>query len=148
MPDRMPLRVPLYISINLLLHMYYYCCLLSSKLSDWQILVGEKGNRRKSSNSINCIQEGFCFDFCQPTSDMLCTTDDGCMIRKWPGEHGRELHPKSKFLVTTEAYLSATFGQNISDFFDLYLHWVSVVRESTGWKADKSYLCAVLCSEP
>ena len=27
----------------------------------------------------------------------------------------------------TEAYLSATFGPNISDFFDLCLHWVSVV---------------------
>ena len=50
------------------------------------------------------------------------------MIRKWPGEHGRELHPKAKFLVTAKAYLSATLGPNISDFYDLCLHWVSVVR--------------------
>ena len=49
-------------------------------------------------------------------------------MRKWPAEHGRELHTKPKFLVMAKAYLSATFGQNISDFFDLYLHWVSVVR--------------------
>ena len=51
-------------------------------------------------------------------------------MRKWPAEHGRELHTKPKFLVMAKAYLSATFGQNISDFFDLYLHWVSVVRAS------------------
>jgi hypothetical protein len=28
-------------------------------------------------------------------------------------EQSRELHPKPKFLVVTEAYLSATFGQKI-----------------------------------
>jgi hypothetical protein len=50
------------------------------------------------------------------------------MIRKWPAEHGRELHPKPKFLVTVKAYLSATFGANILRLFDLSLHWVSVVR--------------------
>ena len=48
-------------------------------------------------------------------------TEDGIMIRKWPSEH-----PKLNFLVTSEAYLSSEFGQNISDFF-LCLHWVSVV---------------------
>ena len=40
-------------------------------------------------------------------------TEDGFMIRKWPTEHGRELRPRPKFLVTAEAYLSATFGPNI-----------------------------------
>ena len=45
-------------------------------------------------------------------------------IRKWPAEHGWELHPKPKFLVTAEAYLSATFGTNNSDFFDLFLHCI------------------------
>ena len=34
------------------------------------------------------------------------------MIRKWPAEHGRELHPKPKFLVTVKAYLSTTLGPN------------------------------------
>ena len=51
------------------------------------------------------------------------------MIRKGPAKHGQELHSKSKFLVKAEAYLSATFGPKISDFFDICLHWVSVVRE-------------------
>ena len=51
-------------------------------------------------------------------------------MRKWSAEHGRELHTQPKFLVMAKAYLSATFGQNISGFFDLYLHWVSVVRAS------------------
>ena len=52
--------------------------------------------------------------------------EDGCMIRKLPAEHGRELHPQAKFLVTAKAYLSATFGPNI---LHICLHWVSVVRE-------------------
>ena len=52
------------------------------------------------------------------------------MIRKWPVEHGQELHPEPNFLVIGEAYLSATFGPNISDFFDSCFHWVSIVRES------------------
>ena len=34
-----------------------------------------------------------------------------------------------KFLVMSEAYLSASFGPNISDFFDLCLHWLSIVRD-------------------
>ena len=42
-------------------------------------------------------------------------------------EQSRELHPKPKFLVVTEAYLSATFGQKIQIYFDLCLLWVSVV---------------------
>ena len=50
------------------------------------------------------------------------------MIRKWPAEQGQELHPKPKFFVTAELYLSATFGPKISDFFDLCLNWMSVVR--------------------
>ena len=33
--------------------------------------------------------------------------------------------------TSNHAYLSATFGQNISDFFDLYLHWVSVVKDTS-----------------
>lgn len=48
------------------------------------------------------------------------------MVRKWPAEHGRELHSNPKVFVTAEAYLSTTFGPNISDSSD----WVSIVR---GW---------------
>ena len=38
------------------------------------------------------------------------------------------LGPKPKCLVTTKAYLSATFGPKISDLLDLFLHWASVVH--------------------
>ena len=47
-------------------------------------------------------------------------------------EHDQELHTKPKFLVTAEAYLSAPFGPNISNVFDLCLHCVSVVKTSRG----------------
>ena len=50
------------------------------------------------------------------------------MVRKWPKEHNQELHPKLKSLVWTEAYLSAILGPNILGFFDICLHWSSVVR--------------------
>ena len=36
------------------------------------------------------------------------------------------INPNVYFMV--KAYLSATFGTDISDLFDLCLHWVSVVR--------------------
>ena len=49
-----------------------------------------------------------------------------------------QLHPKPKILVTVEAYLSATFGPNIADFFDLCFHWVSVVRVSEGDRTTQS----------
>ena len=52
----------------------------------------------------------------------LIDTEGGYMIRKWPA---KPQHPKTTFFVTAGAYLFAT---NISDFFDLCLHWVSVVR--------------------
>ena len=51
------------------------------------------------------------------------------MIRKWPGEYGQVLHHKHKFIITAEVHLSATFGPNISDFIDLCLDWVSIVRD-------------------
>jgi hypothetical protein len=54
------------------------------------------------------------------------------MIKKWSAEHDQELHPKAKFLVTAKAYLSAPFVPNISNFFDLCLHWVSVIKTSRG----------------
>ena len=44
------------------------------------------------------------------TANMLCRHE--YRVRKYPAEHGWELHPKPKFLVTAEAYLSATFGTN------------------------------------
>ena len=39
------------------------------------------------------------------------------MISKWPVKHNQALRPKPKHVVT--AYMSATFGQNMSNFFDL-----------------------------
>ena len=49
------------------------------------------------------------------------------MIRKWPVDHGQELHPKLKFLVTAEAYLSTTFVPNISDCFYLFMPSLGVL---------------------
>ena len=42
--------------------------------------------------------------------------DEEMACKTWP----RITHPTQIF----------SYGQNISDFFDLYLHWVSVVRAS------------------
>ena len=52
------------------------------------------------------------------------------MIRKWPAEQGQELHPKPKLLAATKGCFSATFDPNTSDFFDLSIHWVSVVHDT------------------
>ena len=32
-------------------------------------------------------------------------------------------------IVTAEAYFSAKFGPNVSDFFDLCLHWVLMMKD-------------------
>ena len=60
----------------------------------------------------------------------LHITEEGWMIREWyvEQEHGQEIFPKPKHLVTAKAYLSAVVGPIISDFFDFCIHWVSVVR--------------------
>ena len=44
-----------------------------------------------------------------------------------PNNMSTTVHPKTKFLVMAQAYLSAIFGPNISNFFYLCLHWASVV---------------------
>ena len=49
------------------------------------------------------------------------------MMRKWSAEHGQYWHPNPKFLVTVNAYLSATFGSNISGIFDLCYHLCSYI---------------------
>ena len=46
----------------------------------------------------------------------------------------RKLHTKPHFLVTTEAYLSALFGPNISNFFDLCLQCVRSQNIKRGYK--------------
>ena len=74
------------------------------------------------------------------------------MIKKWSAEHDQELHPKAKFLVTAKAYiyLCTAFGPNISDFFDLCLHWVSEVLElkcgETSFSGDDNNEVSVLNS--
>ena len=67
----------------------------------------------------------------------LWVTQDKLVVRKWPTdcstEHGRELCPDSKFLLMAETYLSTTFDPNISYFFDLCLHWVSLSSLLSIW---------------
>ena len=50
------------------------------------------------------------------------------MIKKLSEEQGQKLQPNHKCFVTAKAYLSATFGQNISDFH-FRLHWASLVHD-------------------
>ena len=68
------------------------------------------------------------FMFWQILGIFFINTKDGLVIRK----QGAELHFKPIFLVTAEIYLNIclphTFDPNISDFYDLCLHWASVVR--------------------
>ena len=52
------------------------------------------------------------------------TTDYGRPVRKLSSLHGRKSNPKPKFIGTAEAYFVCHIGP---DFFDLCLHWVSVV---------------------
>ena len=54
-------------------------------------------------------------------------TDYGRPEGKSPLMHGRKLNSNPKFLGTAEAYFVCHFGPKF-DFFDLCLHWVSVVR--------------------
>ena len=69
--------------------------------------------------------------FSSKKSEIVFSKNEGCMITKWPAEHGQELNPKSKFLVTAESYLSiCPFGPNISDFRPRP-HWVSIVRKKS-----------------
>ena len=57
-------------------------------------------------------------------------SDKDLTVRKWPADQGPELPPKPKFLAATKGHLSATFGTNNSEFFDLCLHWESVVHDT------------------
>ena len=43
--------------------------------------------------------------------------------KTWP-----RITPQSQMFNVAEAYLSATFNPDISNFFDLCLHWMSLVR--------------------
>ena len=55
------------------------------------------------------------------------TTDYGCPVRKMPSLHCRKSTTTPKLLGMAEAYFVCYIGPNFSDFFDLCLHWVSVV---------------------
>ena len=58
-------------------------------------------------------------------------TDYGHPVRKSSSLHGRKSTLTPKFLGTAEAYFACHIGPHrptFSDFFDLCLHWVSVVR--------------------
>ena len=56
---------------------------------------------------------------CEPRCYSECTKDV-TVIKRWFAEHGQRITPK--FLVTAKAQMSAIFGPNISDLFDLSPH--------------------------
>ena len=55
--------------------------------------------------------------------------DYGRPVRKSPSLHTQKSNPNPKFIGTAEAYVVCHIGPKISGFFDLCLHWVSVVRD-------------------
>ena len=61
-------------------------------------------------------------------SATVLTTDYGHLMRKSPSLHSRKSTPNPKFLGTAEAYFVCHVGPNFQIFFDICLHWVSVVR--------------------
>ena len=70
-------------------------------------------------------------------NQMLFSTDYGRPERKEPSLHGRKFTPTPKFLGTAEGKFCLPHRPKFSDFFDFFLHWVSVVR---GWKKMKATL--------
>ena len=56
-------------------------------------------------------------------------TDNGRRVRKSPSLHGRKSTPNPNFLVTSRSISFLPHRPKFSYFFDLYLHWVSVVRD-------------------
>ena len=73
--------------------------------------------------------------------------DNSKVHRGWTHDkemaHSQESHPKSKFLVTAEIYLSATFSLNISYFFG-FLHWMFVFQDKVNPKIIKLLPCSIL----
>ena len=60
--------------------------------------------------------------------------DYGCPVRKLSLLHGWKSTPSTKFLGTAEAYFVCHIGNlphqpKFSDFFDLCLHWLSIVHD-------------------
>ena len=62
---------------------------------------------------------------------ILPTPDYGRPETKKPALHGRTFTPTPKFLGTANAYFVCHIYPKFQIFFDLYLHWVSVVRDSS-----------------
>ena len=54
--------------------------------------------------------------------------DYGHPVRKLPSLHSQKSNPNPKFLGTVEAYFVCQIGAKFKIFFDLCLHWVSMVR--------------------
>ena len=52
---------------------------------------------------------------------------------KRPSLHSQKLNPNPKFLGTAKAYFCLPHRPNLSDFFDLCRHWLSVVRGYSYW---------------
>ena len=55
--------------------------------------------------------------------------------------------PNPIFLIMAEAYMSATFGQNNLDIFDLCVHWASVVRDFNPSQNSLPVKISELCSD-
>ena len=58
---------------------------------------------------------------------IMSTTDYGRPVRKSASLHGWKSTPTPKFSGTAKAYFVCHIGPNFQIFFDLCLHWVSVV---------------------
>ena len=56
-------------------------------------------------------------------------TDYGRLETKSPSLNGRKSTPTPKILGTAETYFCLPHQPKLSDFFALWLHWVSVVRD-------------------
>ena len=67
-------------------------------------------------------------------------TDYGRPVRKSHSLSVQKSNPNSKFIGTAEAHFVCHIGPKISGFFELCLHWVSVVHETNQSKINV-YLC-------
>ena len=70
-------------------------------------------------------------------------TKYGRLVRKSSSLHGRKSNPNPKFIGTAEAYFCLPHRPKIAGYFDLCLHWVSVVRAYTYVLTYYSSLCAI-----
>ena len=96
---------------------------------------GLLGIGKKCAFEVTFIESHTLFSFCQQIPKKVLHTvfisdwgrNYGHLVRKSPSLHGWKSNPSPKFLNTAEAYFVCHIGPN---FFDLCLHWVSIVHET------------------